>query len=185
MSEMKAAATKGRRPAKGAAKGAAARAQQAKKTPARKPDSQNKQAKEAARRRAERARLRALLPPLDPHYETLWDRGAAKAYASRNAAALRVALRSVHKKRLAAIEKRTRLDRQEILNRAIARGWEALHMTGTDLEAAASKLRREPSAAAGTVSLYPTAETLRIFRQAAHPQAKAVLLQTGLNLWKK
>lgn len=133
---------------------------------------------------AERERLRALLPPLDARYAKMWDRGAAKAYTSRAAGPLRVSVRSAHKKRLTDIEKRTGLDRQVILNRAVEAGWQALHMNGTELEAAATKLRRQPSAAGGTVSLYPTAATLQIFRTANHPHAKAILLQTGLNVWK-
>ena len=133
--------------------------------------------------KAERERLRTLLPAPNGRYTELWDRGAGKAHVSRSAAPLRVAVRSAHKRRLAKIEEQTGLDRQTILNKAIAAGWEALHMNGTELEDAASKLRRQPSAAAGTVTLHPTAETLRLFRKAKHPNAKAILLQTGLNVW--
>ncbi|WP_420456660.1 hypothetical protein [Rubrivirga sp.] len=134
--------------------------------------------------KAERERLRSRLPAQDERYADLWDRGAGKAHAAKAAAPLRVSVRSAHKKRLEKIEAQTRLDRQTILNRAIAAGWEALQMNGTTLDDAASKLRRQPSAAAGTVTLHPTAATLRILRKAEHPQAKSILLQTGLNVWK-
>lgn len=168
------------------AKKAVAKKAVAKKTTAEKPPTRaaaTAKAAEAARKRAERERLRAALPPLDPHYRDVWERGTAEAYASRNADPVRVSLRSVHKKRLTAIEKRTGLARQVVLNRAIAAAWEKLGMNGSTLEKEALRLRKQPSAAAGTVSLYPTAGTLRIFRQADHPHAKAVLLQTGLDLW--
>lgn len=133
--------------------------------------------------KAERERLRALLPTTDPRYSELWDRGAGTAHTARTAAPLRVSIRSAHRKRLAAIEAQSGLDRQAILNRAIATGWEALQMTGKSLDDAAARLRRQSSAAGGTVTLHPTAATLRVLRQAKHPNAKAILLQTGLNAW--
>lgn len=197
MREPRPDATGGRRPRSAAAK-ASVRAKTAvrkpvakkpavKKPVVKKPAARNgalpAPAQLSAQKRAERARVRAALPPLDPHYVDVWERGTATAYAGRAAAAVRVSLRSAHKRRLAAIETRTGLDRQEILNRAVATAWERLAMSGATLDREAARLRKKPSPADGTVSLYPTAATLRIFRQADHPHAKAILLQSGLDLW--
>ncbi len=138
----------------------------------------------ARRSSAPRGRSRALsaaLPPSDPFREALWLEGARKA----DIPAERVAIRVVHRKRIDEIVRRTGLDQQAVLNRAIATAWEALQMSGGSLSGALAKLRKQRSPAGASVSLRPTIATRRILREAAHPQARSILLQTGLNLWGK